>query len=77
MTGDENPRLLREIEANRAFLLTARRQNPALPVVRAVPRIRDSLRELSALPGNPRHRLTRHERATNGIVHGTIHHLPR
>lgn len=39
MTGEQNLRLLREIEANRAFLLMAYRQNPAL-LARAEPRIR-------------------------------------
>lgn len=39
MTGEQNLRLIREIEANRAFLLQAYRQNPAL-LARAEPRIR-------------------------------------
>ena len=39
MTGDENLRLIREIEANRAFLLQAYQQNPTL-AARAEPRIR-------------------------------------
>lgn len=40
MTGEENLRLIREIEANREFLLMAYRQNPAL-LARAEQRIRD------------------------------------
>lgn len=39
MTGEQNLRLIREIEANRAFLLMAYRQNPAL-LAKAEPRIR-------------------------------------
>ena len=39
MTAEENLRLIREIEANRAFLLAAYRQNPHL-LARAEPRIR-------------------------------------
>jgi hypothetical protein len=39
MTAEENLRLIREIEANRAFLLESYRQNPAL-LERAEPRIR-------------------------------------
>lgn len=39
MTAEQNYRLLREIEANRAFLLQAYRQNPEL-LARAEPRIR-------------------------------------
>jgi len=39
MTAEENLRLIREIEANRAFLLETYRQNPAL-LERAEPRIR-------------------------------------
>ncbi len=40
MTADDNLRLIREIEANRAFLLAAYQQNPKL-LARAEPRIRD------------------------------------
>lgn len=39
MTGEQNLRLIREIEANREFLLMAYRQNLAL-LARAEPRIR-------------------------------------
>jgi hypothetical protein len=39
MTADENLRLIREIEANRAFLLAAYSQNPRLLEL-AEPRIR-------------------------------------
>lgn len=39
MTAEENLRLIREIEANRAFLLAAYRQNPRLLEL-AEPRIR-------------------------------------
>lgn len=50
MTGDENLRLIREIEANRAFLLLAYQQNPVL-AARAEPRIRELLSPLpEALP---------------------------
>lgn len=45
MTGEENLRLIREIEANRGFLLQAYRQNPAL-AARAEPRIRELLAPL-------------------------------
>lgn len=45
MTGDENLRLIREIEANRAFLLLAYQQNPVL-AARAEPRIRELLSPL-------------------------------
>jgi hypothetical protein len=40
MTGEENLRLIREIEANREFLLMVYRQNPEL-LVHAEQRIRD------------------------------------
>jgi hypothetical protein len=50
VTGDENLHLIREIEANRAFLLMAYQQNPAL-AARAEPRIRALLSPLpEALP---------------------------
>lgn len=39
MNADRNYRLIKEIEANREFLLMAYRQNPAL-LQRAEPRIR-------------------------------------
>lgn len=45
MTGEENLLLIREIEANRAFLLMAYDQNPAL-AARAEPRIRALLSPL-------------------------------
>lgn len=40
MNAEQNLRLIREIEANREFLLMAYRQNPAL-LARAEPRIRE------------------------------------
>ena len=40
MTGDQNYRLLQEIQANRLFLLAAYRQNPKL-LERAEPRIKE------------------------------------
>ena len=40
MSGEQNLRLIREIEANRAFLLMVYRQNPAL-LARAEPRIQE------------------------------------
>jgi hypothetical protein len=45
MTAEENLRLVREIESNRAFLLAAYRQNPEL-LARAEPRIRELLQPL-------------------------------
>jgi hypothetical protein len=45
MTGEANLRLIREIEANRAFLLAIYQQNPAL-LARAEPRIRELLQPL-------------------------------
>lgn len=42
MTGEQNLRLIREIEANRAFLLMTYRQNPRL-LARAELRIRELL----------------------------------
>lgn len=47
MNADDNLRLIREIEANRAFLLAAYRQNPAL-LATAEPRIRALLEPLPA-----------------------------
>ena len=64
--GEQNLRLTREIEANRAFLLTAYRQNPAL-LARAEPRIRELLRDVGASATT-----TREEGGD-----GTLHHLPR
>jgi hypothetical protein len=49
MTGEENLRLIREIEANRAFLLAIYQQNPAL-LARAEPRIRELLQPLPYQP---------------------------
>ena len=40
MTGEENLRLIREIEANRAFLLATYAQNPSL-LAHTEPRIRE------------------------------------
>lgn len=52
MTADDNLRLIREIEANREFLLAAYRQNPAL-LARAEPRIRELFEPLPALQPPP------------------------
>lgn len=52
MTGEQNLRLIREIEANRAFLLMAYRQNPAL-LARAEPRIQALLAPRPATPTPP------------------------
>lgn len=46
MTGEQNLGLIREIEANREFLLTVLSQNPAL-LARAEPRIRQLLEPLT------------------------------
>lgn len=46
MTGEQNLGLIRQIEANREFLLTILSQNPAL-LARAEPRIRELLEPLS------------------------------
>ena len=46
MTGEQNLGLIREIEANRDFLLTVLSQNPAL-LARAEPRIRQLLEPLT------------------------------
>jgi hypothetical protein len=46
MTGEQNLGLIRQIEANREFLLTVLSQNPAL-LARAEPRIRQLLEPLS------------------------------
>ncbi|GAA4339312.1 hypothetical protein GCM10023165_18570 [Variovorax defluvii] len=45
MNAKANLKLLREIEANRAFILTAYQQNPEL-LARAEPRIRQLLQPL-------------------------------
>lgn len=52
MTGEQNLRLLREIEANREFLLMVYRQNPAL-LAKAEPRIRQLFEPLPAPPPAP------------------------
>jgi hypothetical protein len=49
MSAESNLRLLREIEANRAFILAAYQQNPDL-LARAEPRIRQLLRPLPPVP---------------------------
>lgn len=49
MTADDNLRLIREIEANRAFLLAAYQQNPKLLAL-AEPRIRELLQPQPATP---------------------------
>ncbi len=46
MTGEQNLSLIREIEANRDFLLTVLSQNPDL-LARAEPRIRQLLEPLT------------------------------
>lgn len=66
MNGEQNLRLIREIEANRAFLLMAYRQNPAL-LARAEPRIRELLRDAGESATTIR------EESSDG----TLHHLPR
>ena len=48
MTGEENLRLIREIEANRAFLLATYAQNPSL-LANAEPRIRELFEPLPAM----------------------------
>ena len=48
MTAEENLRLVREIEANRAFLLAAYQQNQTL-MARAEPRIRELLEPLPCI----------------------------
>jgi hypothetical protein len=40
VNGEQNLRLIREIEANRAFMLAIYRQNPAL-LEKAEPRVRE------------------------------------
>lgn len=52
MNGERNLRLIREIEANRAFLLMAYRQNPGL-LARAEPRIRELLKPAQPAPAKP------------------------
>ena len=49
MSGEQNLRLIREIEANRAFLLATYRQNPAL-LAQTEPRIRALFDPLPAEP---------------------------
>jgi len=48
MTGKENLRLIREIEANRAFLLATYGQNPSL-LAHTEPRIRELFEPLPAM----------------------------
>jgi len=48
MTGEQNLGLIREIEANRDFLLMVLSQNPAL-LARAEPRIRQLLEPLTVV----------------------------
>lgn len=69
MNGEQNLRLIREIEANRAFLLTAYRQNPAL-LARAGPRIRELLRDVGASA-------TTATATPEEGGDGTLHYLPR
>lgn len=49
MTADDNLRLIREIEANRAFLLAAYQQNPQL-LACAEARIRELFQPLPSVP---------------------------
>ena len=49
MTGDQNLRLIREIEANRAFLLMVFLQNPTL-LARAEPRIQQLIEPAGQRP---------------------------
>ncbi len=49
MTGEQNLRLIRAIEANREFLLMAYRQNPAL-LARAEPRIQALFKPARPVP---------------------------
>ncbi len=49
MNGERNLRLIREIEANREFMLAAYRQNPAL-LSQAEQRIRDLFAPTAADP---------------------------
>lgn len=49
MTGEQNLGLIRQIEANREFLLTILSQNPAL-LARAEARIRELLEPLPPAP---------------------------
>lgn len=51
MTGEQNLGLIRQIEANREFLLTVLSQNPAL-LARAEPRIRQLMQPLPAAEGD-------------------------
>ena len=48
MTGEENLRLIREIEANRAFLLATYGQNPSL-LAHTEPRIRELFEALPTI----------------------------
>jgi hypothetical protein len=52
MTGKQNLRLIREIEANRAFLLMAYRQNPAL-LAKAEPRIQELFKPAEPTQSKP------------------------
>ena len=52
MTGEQNLCLIREIEANREFLLMAYRQNPAL-LARAEPRIKELLKPAAPVQPTP------------------------
>jgi len=51
MTGEQNLGLIRQIEANREFLLTILSQNPAL-LARAEARIRELLEPLPPVPSS-------------------------
>ncbi|KAF0165847.1 MAG: hypothetical protein FD157_1023 [Rhodocyclaceae bacterium] len=53
MTGEQNLGLVRQIEANREFLLTILSQNPAL-LARAEPRVRQLMEPLPLAPSSSR-----------------------
>jgi len=53
MTGEQNLSLIREIEANRDFLLSVLRQNPAL-LARADVRVRQLMEPLPPAPSSSR-----------------------
>lgn len=52
MSGEQNLALIRQIEANRDFLLTVLSQNPGL-LARAEPRVRELLQPLPAADQPP------------------------
>lgn len=52
MNAEENLHLIRQIEANRDFLLTVLSQNPGL-LARAEPRVRELLKPLPSTDQSP------------------------